>query len=127
MKLHESGEDYLETILMLKNKNGRVRSIDIAKAMSFSKPSVSRAMSILKKAGYIFVDNDGNIELTESGLRVAEVIYTRHRMLAQWLTAIGVNPKTAAEDACRMEHVISQETFERIGEHVKKRGEEIEA
>ena len=123
MELHESGEDYLETILILKSKNGFVRSIDIAKAMSFSKPSVSRAMSVLKKAGYIFVDNDGSIELTESGLRIAKRIYTRHRMLTEWLTAIGVNPKIAAEDACRMEHVISQETFEKIGEHVKGRGE----
>ena len=122
MKLHESGENYLETILILKNKNGYVRSIDIAKTMSFSKPSISRAMSILKKAGHITINGHGNIELTESGLQVAERIYTRHRLLTKWLTEIGVSVKTAEEDACRMEHVISQETFDKIGAHIKNSG-----
>lgn len=117
MKLHESGENYLEMIFVLKNRNGHVRSIDIAKAMSFSKPSVSRAMSILKKADYIIMREDGGIELTESGLKIADRVYTRHRVLTKWLTDIGVNPVTAAEDACRMEHVISEDTFKKIREH----------
>lgn len=108
-------------ILILNNKNCYVRSIDIAKAMSFSKPSVSRAMSILKKAGHIIMHDDAQIELTESGSRIAEKIYTRHRVLKNWLIAIGVNPETAAEDACRMEHIISQETFEKIGDYIKNR------
>ena len=118
MKLQESGENYLEMILILKNKNDHVRSVDIAKAMAFSKPSVSRAMSVLKKAGHIVMQDDGSIELTKSGMRIAKKIYTRHRKLTEWLTAIGVSPATAEEDACRMEHVISQETFEKIGEHI---------
>lgn len=119
MKLQESGENYLEMILILKNKNNLVRSIDIAKAMSFSKPSISRAMSILRKADHIIMNVDGNIDLTESGLIIAEKIYARHRLLTEWLTAIGVSPETAAKDACRMEHIISQETFEKIGDHIK--------
>lgn len=119
MDLYESGENYLETILVLKNKNGCVRSIDIARMLSFSKPSVSRAMSILKKAGYIEMDGQGFIELTESGMKIAENIHHRHQLLAEWLVAIGVSPDTAGRDACRMEHVISQETFDRMGEHIK--------
>lgn len=120
MKIQESGENYLEMILILKNETGVVRSIDIARAMSFTKPSVSRAMSILKKAGHITMDEEGLIELTESGLQIAEQIYNRHRLLTEWLIAIGVSEKTAVADACRVEHVISQETFDIIGEHVKK-------
>ena len=119
MKLQKSGEDYLETILILKHRNGFVRSIDIAKAMSFSKPSVSRAVSLLKGAGHITVNDDGSIELTQTGLKIAETIYTRHLLLTEWLTAIGVSPETAAEDACKMEHVISQETFLKIRNHIK--------
>ena len=119
MELYESGENYLETILELKNKKGTVRSIDIAHSLSFSKPSVSRAMSILKKAAYIVIDREGFIELTESGMEIAEKIYNRHQTLTNWLTALGVNPDTARQDACRIEHVISQETFEKIGEHIK--------
>lgn len=118
MELYESGENYLETILVLKNKNGHVRSIDIARTLSFSKPSVSRAMSLLKDGGYIKIDSNGYIELTESGLHVAQKIYSRHVMLTKWLTAIGVDPEIASQDACRMEHVISQETFEKMGEHI---------
>ncbi len=121
MELYESGENYLETILVLKNKNGNVRSIDIARTLSFSKPSVSRAMSLLKEGGYINMDGDGFIELTDSGLQIAKKIYRRHTMLTEWLTAIGVNPQTASQDACRMEHVISQETFEKMGEHIKNK------
>ena len=121
MELYESGENYLETILILKNKNGHVRSIDIARTLSFSKPSISRAMSLLKEGGYINIDGDGFIELTDSGLQIAKKIYRRHTMLTEWLTAIGVNPETASQDACRMEHVISQETFEKMGEHIKNK------
>lgn len=121
MKLHESGENYLETILMLKNKNGYVRSIDIAHALSFSKPSVSRAMSILKKVRHIKMNDQGFIELTESGQIIAEKIYHRHLMLTNWLTALGVSPETARADACRMEHIISQETFEKICEHIRQK------
>jgi DtxR family Mn-dependent transcriptional regulator len=121
MKIQESGENYLEKILILKNETGFVRSIDVAHALSFSKPSVSRAMSVLKKAGYITMDKEGQIELTESGRQIAERIYNRHQMLTNWLIAIGVSQETAVADACRMEHVISQETFDRIGEHVKSK------
>lgn len=121
MKIQESGENYLEMILVLKNEIGFVRSIDIARAMSFTKPSVSRAMSIMKKAGHITMDEEGRIELTESGLRIAERIYNRHRFLTEWLIKLGVSKKTAEDDACRIEHVISQETFDIIREHVKNK------
>lgn len=121
MKIQESGENYLETILVLKNETGYVRSVDIARNLSFTKPSVSRAMSILKKAGHITMDPEGRIDLTESGLQIAERIYNRHRQLTNWLVSIGVNKETAASDACRMEHVISEETFDRIIEHAEKR------
>lgn len=119
MELYESGENYLETILVLTRKNGYVRSIDIARTLSYSKPSISRAMSILRKSGYITVNGEGFIELTGSGMQVAQRIYHRHVMLTSWLTAIGVNPDTASQDACRMEHIISQETFEKIREHIE--------
>lgn len=114
MRIHESGENYLETILILKNEIGYVRSVDIARNLSYTKPSVSRAMSILKKAGHITMDSNGKIELTESGLQIAERIYNRHRQLTDWLISIGVDEETAASDACRMEHMISEETFDRI-------------
>lgn len=117
MKIQESGENYLETILILKQEKGGVRSIDVAHALSFTKPSVSRAMSILRQAGHITMDDEGFLELTKSGREIAERIYERHRLLTEYLTAIGVSPETAAQDACRMEHVISQETFEKIRAH----------
>lgn len=119
MKIQESGENYLEMIYVLSNETGYVRSVDIAHALSFSKPSVSRAMSILKKAGHIKMDSEGQIELTSSGRRIAESIYNRHRLLTDYLVALGVDNDTAAADACRMEHVISQETFEKIEAHIK--------
>jgi len=119
VKIQESGENYLETIYILANETGYVRSVDIAHALSFSKPSVSRAMSILKKAGHIKMDKEGQIELTPSGRRIAEQVYNRHRLLTDYLIAIGVSRETAVADACRMEHVISQETFEKIEAHVK--------
>ncbi len=120
MAIHESGENYLETILLLRQRKGYVRSIDIANELGFSKPSVSRAMSILKENGYVVSDQNGQIELTDSGREIAEKIYERHKILTRWLVSIGVSEKTAAEDACRIEHVISQESFARIKEHVLK-------
>ena len=118
MKLQESGEMYLETILILSKKNNFVRSIDISEYMGYSKPSVSRAMSILHKGGYILIDKEGYIALTESGRNVAEKIYERHNVLCELLTNIGVDPETAKADACKMEHDISDETFDAIKRHV---------
>ena len=114
MKIQESAENYLETILILKNKNGAVRSIDIANELGFSKPSVSVAMKNLRENGYIEVDSSGYITLLDSGRRIAEKIYERHTTLSKWLVSLGVDDKTAAEDACRIEHIISSESFEAI-------------
>ena len=114
MKLMESGEMYLETILILKNKYGYVRSIDIAHEMNFSKPSVSRAISILKEDGYVTNDPHGMILLTDKGLKIAEKIYERHMTLTKYFVWLGVNEETAENDACRIEHIISEETFEKI-------------
>lgn len=122
MKIQESAENYLETILVLNKRKGAVRSIDIANEMSFSKPSVSVAMKNLRLNGYIRVDDDGNIVLLEKGLEIAEKIYERHTLLSEWLTAMGVEPDIAAEDACRIEHVISNETFDALKRHVKEHG-----
>ena len=116
MKGQESAEDYLEAILVIKNETGSVRSIDVVHHMGFSKPSISRAMSLLRTAGHITVDKDGIIELTKSGLAIAEEILSRHSFLASWLVSLGVAPETAAEDACRIEHVLSPETFLKIKE-----------
>ena len=121
MKIQESAENYLESILMLKEEKGFVRSIDIAHHMDFSKPSISRAMGLLRENGYITMDKDGFINLTEAGMEVASRIYERHRLLTQWLTALGVSPETAAEDACRIEHDISEETFLRLKQHINLR------
>ena len=118
MKIQESAENYLETILVLHNRKGSVRSIDIANEMNFSKPSVSVAMKNLRLGGYIKVDNDGNISLLDKGLEIAEKIYERHTLISGWLTDMGVDPKIAAEDACRIEHVISNETFDALKRHV---------
>ena len=118
MKVHESAENYLETILILSQKNGNVRSIDIANHLEFSKPSVSVAMKNLRSQGHILVDRDGYITLTESGLQIAETIYERHTLLSSWLIHLGVSEETAMEDACRMEHVISAESFAAIKRHV---------
>lgn len=114
MKIQESAENYLETILTLKNKNGAVRSIDIANELGFSKPSVSVAMKNLRENGYIEVDSSGYITLLDSGRQIAEKIYERHTTLSKWLVSLGVDAKTAAEDACRIEHIISSESFEAI-------------
>ncbi len=118
MVLHESGEDYLEAILVLRQEKGTVRSIDVAQYLGYSKPSVSRAVSILKTNGYITMEKDGHLELTEEGEANAQRVYERHRFLTQWLEHLGVSPETAAADACRIEHDISPETFECLKRHV---------
>lgn len=117
--LYESGEDYLETILILKNRLGKVRSIDISREMELSKPSVSRAVGILKNKGFITIEEDGSIVLTAEGGKIAKNIYERHRILTQALMMLGVDAKTAEEDACRVEHAISEKTFRKIKQHVK--------
>ena len=117
MAIQESGEMYLETIHILQKKNGQVRAIDISEHMGYSKPSVSRAMGLLKEGGYITIDKESFITLTDSGLEVAEKIYERHTILSNLLVALGVSPETAAEDACRIEHAISDESFEVIKQH----------
>ncbi|MBP5152948.1 MAG: metal-dependent transcriptional regulator [Lachnospiraceae bacterium] len=120
MSLLESGEMYLETIYVLSQKSGNVRAIDVGEHMGFSKPSVSRAVGLLKDAGYITRDPDGSLKLTDSGLKIAKKIYERHTLLTQLLIGIGVDEKTAADDACRVEHYISEKTFEAIKAHIKK-------
>ena len=114
MKIQESGEMYLESVLVLSKSKGAVRSIDVAEYLKYSKPSVSRAMSILRAENYIKFDTNGYILLTEKGRTVAEKIYERHNVLTAFLTKIGVTAETAAEDACRIEHVISDETFNAV-------------
>ncbi len=121
MELHESGEMYLETILILKNRFGYVRSIDIANKMNVSKPSVSRAVGILKDNGYITFDPNGMILLTDSGKAVAEKIYERHQILTTILISIGVSEETASRDACKIEHVISDETFDILKKKITKK------
>ena len=119
MSIHESGEMYLETIHVLLKKNGSVRSIDISEHMGYSKPSVSRAVGLLKQGGYILVDKDGYITLTDSGIATAEKIYERHTVLSRMLISLGVGAETAAEDACRLEHAISDESFQAIKRHIE--------
>ncbi len=114
MKIHESAEDYLEKILMLREQKGSVRSIDIAVAMGFSKPSVSIAMKNLRENGYISVDADGFITLEEPGLEIARRIYDRHRKLTAFFVALGVDPDIAAHDACKIEHDLSEETYSKM-------------
>ena len=120
MRLQESGEMYLETILILSKKRTFVRAIDVGEYMGYSKPSVSRAIGILKNGGYVESDKHGYLILTESGREIAEKIYERHTLLTDWLTKMGVDPDVAAEDACRIEHVISTETFEALKAHAAK-------
>lgn len=119
MGLQESGEMYLETILVLSKKIGSVRAIDVGEYMGFSKPSVSRAMGILKSGGFVTTDKSGHLLLTDEGLEIAEKIYERHTLLTKLLVQIGVSEETAAEDACKIEHDISDETFDAIKKHVK--------
>lgn len=118
MSIHESGEMYLETIHVLQQKKGAVRSVDISEHMGYSKPSVSRAVGLLKQGGYIQVDKDGFIRLTPLGETHAEKIYERHTILSRMLIALGVDPEVAAEDACRLEHAISDQSFQAIKAHL---------
>jgi Mn-dependent DtxR family transcriptional regulator len=120
MRIQESGEMYLETILRLSQKSGHVRAIDVGEEMGYSKPSVSRAMSLLKEGGYIVIDRDGAITLTDAGREIAEKIYARHTLLTKFLISLGVDEATASEDACKMEHSIGDASFEAIKKWAKK-------
>lgn len=120
MHLAESGEMYLETVHVLSKKGGVVRSIDVSEYMGYSKPSVSRAIGLLKNGGYLTMAHDGALELTDAGREVAERIYERHTVLTKFLTLIGVDEEIAAEDACKIEHDISDASFEAIKEHLQK-------
>ena len=121
MNLQESGQMYLETILILTGDKAHVRSIDICEYMGFSKPSVSRAVGLLKKGGYILVDKDGYITLTDEGRAEAQKIYDRHRILTEFLTSIGVDAEVASADACKIEHHISDESYRAICEFLNKK------
>ena len=120
MPIHESGQMYLETIYILSQKSTYVRAIDVGEQLGFSKPSVSRALSILKRDGHVSVDDSGAITLTESGLAIAQTMYTRHTILSQMLMKLGVDEKTATEDACRIEHVISEKSFSAVRAHMEQ-------
>lgn len=124
MNIHESAEDYLETILILKNRLGQVRSIDIVREMNYSKPSISIAMKRLRENGYIEMDAEGYITLLPPGLEIAQSIYARHQLLTDFLVQLGVSPETAAIDACKIEHDISQETYQKLLEESRRRQKE---
>ena len=119
MKINQSRENYLETIYMLREKKGEVRSIDIANELEYSKPSVSVAMKNLREYGYITITADGYIALTDTGEEVARRMYERHTLITRWLVSLGVSESVASEDACRIEHVLSAETFEAIKKHAR--------
>ena len=123
MKLHASGEDYLETILVLQKKLGMVRSVDVARHMGVSKPSVCHAVAVLQEGGFLIMDADHFLHLTEVGNEIAGKIYERHRFFTDRLIEAGVDPKTAEADACRIEHVISEETFRRLKEKYQSESE----
>ena len=118
MRLQESGEMYIETIYLLSQKSDQVRAINVGEHMGYSKPSVSRAIGILKKGGYVTVDENGFLHLTEAGISIAEKTYERHTILTQLFVQLGVDEEVAAEDACKIEHCISDETFEALKQHV---------
>ena len=122
MNIHESAEDYLEAILALREQRGTVRSIDVVHRLELSKPSVSVAMKRLRENGYVEVNGMGHITLTDKGMEIAQRMYERHTFLSSWLASIGVDPVIAAEDACRMEHVISAETFDAIRAYAARNG-----
>jgi len=123
LKIYESGENYLETILLLKKKSGYVRAVDVANELNFSKPSVSRALGILKNAGYVEIEPNGNILLTPLGEEKAGEIYERHRLITRFLVmTLGVSDEIASADACRIEHFLSSESFSKIREYVEKNG-----
>jgi Mn-dependent DtxR family transcriptional regulator len=123
VKIKESAENYLETIHILNKRTGSVRSIDIVNELGYSKPSVSIAMKNLRENGFILVDRDGYITLTDSGREIAETMYERHTVISSWLMYLGVPKKVALEDACRIEHVISAESFEALKKHVYEKKE----
>ena len=125
MAIQESGEMYLETIYVLSQKSASVRAIDVGESMGFSKPSVSRAISLLKKDGLVTTDELGYLKLTEEGEKRAKQIYERHTILTDLFIRLGVDKKTAADDACRIEHYISDETFRAVKDHLSKYGSEI--
>ena len=120
MHIQESGEMYLESIYVLSKKGGLVRSVDVGEYLGYSKPSVSRAVGLLKKGGYVLMDKDGRLTLTDTGLETAKKIYDRHTLLSQVLIKLGVREEVATADACKLEHAISDESFEAIKNHVKK-------
>lgn len=120
MSLQESGEMYLETILLLQKKIGAVRAIDICEHMGYSKPSISRAVGLLKSGGYVTADKEGHLSLTEEGRAIAEKIYERHTLLTRFLVAMGVDEETASEDACKIEHAISDTSFEAIKRYASR-------
>lgn len=121
MKIYALGADYLEAVLVLQKKKGMVRSVDLARHMGFSKPSISHAVGVLKNGGFLTVDEDGYFHLTEDGREVAEKIYERHQFFTEQLVAVGVDRETAERDACRIEHVISEEAFEKLKTSVEKK------
>ena len=125
MQIRESAEDYLEAILMLKARLGAVRSIDIANELQYSKPSVSIAMKKLRENGYITVDSDGLISLTDAGNQIASHIYNRHRLLTEFFVRLGVSEDVAAADACKIEHDLSDETFSKLLEHARKNSDKL--
>lgn len=127
MNVYESAEDYLESILSLRIRQGNVRSIDIANELNFSKPSVSVAMKKLRESGYIQMDHDGSITLLPAGEEIAQRVYERHQLLTDFFIRLGVNPEVAADDACKVEHDLSSETFQKIKEHVQKFSSRIPA
>ena len=120
MHIQESGEMYLESIYVLSQIGGQVRSIDVGEYLGYSKPSVSRAVGLLKSGGYVVMDKDGSLTLTESGLQVARKIYERHTLISSLLERLGVSPETAAADACKIEHAISDESFQAIKDYIEK-------
>ena len=120
MHIHESAEDYLEAILLLKEQLGLVRSIDVARHMHYTKPSISIAMKRLRESGYVEIDGEGYITLLPPGQEIAQRIYTRHRLLTRFLTHLGVSEEVAAADACKIEHDLSEETFQKILEHAQR-------
>ncbi|MCR5626163.1 MAG: metal-dependent transcriptional regulator [Lachnospiraceae bacterium] len=125
--MYESGEDYIETIYLLKKKNGLVRSVDVARELGYSRPSVSRAVGLLKKGGYITVDDSGEIELTDEGKKKATFVYDRHKTLTKFFVAIaGVSEKTAENDACKVEHILSPSTFKGIKKYMHDHAEELD-
>ena len=120
MKIYASGEDYLEAVLVLQKKKGMVRSVDLARHMGFSKASISHAVGVLKNGGFLTVDEDGYFHLTEDGREIAEKIYERHQFFTEQLVAVGVDRETAERDACRIEHAISEEAFQKLKASVEK-------